>query len=137
MTNIGSEIRRLREERGMTQQELAWRAGISNTTMYKTEVGKTEPRLSIVEKLAAALGVDPAEILFPKAAAPQGSPNSEGGTHTHRTARSHMEPLTARSSATVTVDRELLHNALEAVGAGTITPESAERQLLVGADAGI
>jgi transcriptional regulator with XRE-family HTH domain len=68
MTDIGNEIRRLREERGWTQQDLAYRAGVSNTTMWKTEMGHSTPRLPVLEKFAEALGVDVRDLL-PKEAA--------------------------------------------------------------------
>lgn len=63
MTDIGNEIRRLREERGWTQQELAYRAGVSTTTMWKTEAGRATPRLPVLEKFAEALGVDVRDLL--------------------------------------------------------------------------
>jgi len=66
MNEIGNEIRRLRKERGMTQEELAHIAGISHTTLWQAETGRTTPRMWIAEKIADALGVEASDILFPK-----------------------------------------------------------------------
>lgn len=55
--SIGGNIRRLRRERGMTQQELAKAVGVSQASLANWEVGKTRPRSGSVERLADALGV--------------------------------------------------------------------------------
>jgi transcriptional regulator with XRE-family HTH domain len=81
MTDIGKEIRRLRKERKMTQQTLAAKAGISGTTLWQAETGRTTPRLPVVEKIAAALGVDSEEILFPKAEALKFQPDVDEGSY--------------------------------------------------------
>ena len=39
-------IRQLREERGWTQLELAYRLGVTPVTIYNWERGRTEPRVS-------------------------------------------------------------------------------------------
>jgi transcriptional regulator with XRE-family HTH domain len=51
-------LERLRWDEGLWQQELAWRAGLSAATISNLEGGRdTDPRLSTVVALAAALGV--------------------------------------------------------------------------------
>lgn len=52
----------LRVNQGLTQRELARRAGVSNTSLWKIERGggATPPTL---KKLADALGVKPADLL--------------------------------------------------------------------------
>lgn len=54
-----------RRRRGLTQQELADRAGISIEMINKIERGVSSPRFPNIEKLAAALEVDPAELFSP------------------------------------------------------------------------
>jgi len=55
---FGERLRRLRENRGWTLQELASRAEVPYETIYRTEKGlHAEPRLSVAVKLARALGV--------------------------------------------------------------------------------
>ena len=61
--DIGERIAELREERALTQVELAERARISPSTLSLIESGKVEhPHVSTIRKLAKALGVEP-EIL--------------------------------------------------------------------------
>ena len=51
-----------RKRAGFTQEELAERAGISVDTVAKIEVGATGARFPMIEKIAGALQVDPAEL---------------------------------------------------------------------------
>jgi transcriptional regulator with XRE-family HTH domain len=46
----------LRNAAGLTQEELATRAGVARTTIAKLELGDHQPNLDTVRKLAAALG---------------------------------------------------------------------------------
>ncbi|MGB9920922.1 MAG: LexA family protein [Moorellales bacterium] len=60
---IGVRIRRLREERGMSQAELARRAGISPQYMCDIELDRANPALGTLERVAAALGVTVAALV--------------------------------------------------------------------------
>jgi len=51
-----------RKRAGFTQEELAERAGVSIDTVAKIEVGATGARFPMIEKIAGALQVDPAEL---------------------------------------------------------------------------
>jgi transcriptional regulator with XRE-family HTH domain len=54
----GAVVRRLREERGWTQGQLAYHAGVDQSRVSKIESGAhRDTRLSTVTRLAAALGV--------------------------------------------------------------------------------
>ena len=55
MTAIGSQIHRLREHLGMTQAQLARRAGTTQQAIALIEADKVDPRLSTLQKIAAAL----------------------------------------------------------------------------------
>ena len=55
-------IRQLREERGWTQLELAYRLGVTPVTIYNWERGRTEPRVSQFRQLARLFGVSMDEI---------------------------------------------------------------------------
>lgn len=55
---IGEEVRRLRLERGLSQQELAERIGLSQSVIARLEAGGVEPRLSTLDRVAEALGVE-------------------------------------------------------------------------------
>ena len=69
MSEIGKEIKRLREERGWSQAQLAVYAGSSQPTVNQIESGKRNPSTRTLEKLAATFGVEVGE-LFPKAQPP-------------------------------------------------------------------
>lgn len=49
-------IRTLRFERGMTQEELALRTGVSRQTIMSIERGATNPSVLLAYKISAALG---------------------------------------------------------------------------------
>ena len=59
----GSMIRRLREEKRLTQEELASRIFVSNNAVSKWETGQGFPDISLLEPLADALGVSVIELL--------------------------------------------------------------------------
>ena len=50
-----NNIKKFRELRGMTQDELSRRVGVDRVTIANWEAGKTEPKLSHALKLAEAL----------------------------------------------------------------------------------
>ncbi len=52
---LHNNIRRLRFERGMTQEELALRVGVSRQTIMSIERGATNPSVLLAYKLAMAL----------------------------------------------------------------------------------
>jgi transcriptional regulator with XRE-family HTH domain len=54
---LGPELRRIREERGLTVGELAEKSGISATTIRGMERGAREARGDTVAKLAKPLGL--------------------------------------------------------------------------------
>ena len=59
----GATIRQLRENRGLTQAELADQIGVSSKTVSKWETAKGLPDLSLLEPLAAALGISVVELM--------------------------------------------------------------------------
>jgi transcriptional regulator with XRE-family HTH domain len=63
------EIRRIRKERGISQQRLAELAGVDKVTIVHIEGGKVSPKVETLEKLARALDVEVADF-FPKAQEP-------------------------------------------------------------------
>ena len=56
-------IKALREGRGLTQRALADAVGVTDKAVSKWESGRGLPDISLVESLAAALGVSVAELL--------------------------------------------------------------------------
>ncbi len=65
MESFGTRIRRLRDERYLSQAELALKAGISKNTLNRIETGKTVAIQRTVRKIAEALGVGPHDLAAP------------------------------------------------------------------------
>ncbi len=55
-------LRELRLARALSQRDLAEQAGVTQKTVLDLELGRKEPLLQTIRKLAAALGVEPAEV---------------------------------------------------------------------------
>jgi transcriptional regulator with XRE-family HTH domain len=62
---VAANIVRVRREKGLSQEGLAWEAGVNRSYMAKIETGKTWVGLEIVVKLAAVLQIEPHELLMP------------------------------------------------------------------------
>ena len=60
---FGETLRRLRMEKGFTQQQLADRLHIDRTSVTKWETGQRLPEVAAVSQIAEALGVDAAALL--------------------------------------------------------------------------
>lgn len=69
-------LKDVRRRRALTQQQLADRAGVNRVTIARIEGGKDAPFPTTVRKVAAALGVDPEELLEPVAATAANGPPS-------------------------------------------------------------
>lgn len=62
---LGLNIRRLRQERGLTQEALADAVELAPTYVGQLERGRRNPTLAVVERMAALFGVDPLDLLKP------------------------------------------------------------------------
>jgi transcriptional regulator with XRE-family HTH domain len=60
---LAIRIKELREKKGISQEELAHRAGLSRTGMGFVETGKRWPRLDTLMKVAQGLNVTVDELL--------------------------------------------------------------------------
>jgi transcriptional regulator with XRE-family HTH domain len=67
--NLADNIRRLREARNMSQQQIATISGIPRPTWASLETGTANPTLAVLNKAASALNVSIEELV--------GSPRSE------------------------------------------------------------
>lgn len=56
-------MRRLREAKHLSQEQFAFEAGIHRTYVSDLERGARNPTITIVEKVALALGVRASELL--------------------------------------------------------------------------
>jgi transcriptional regulator with XRE-family HTH domain len=60
---FANNLRRLRHEKGISQEDLAYAADVNRTYISKLEKGVTYVGLEIIGKLAAVLDVEPAALL--------------------------------------------------------------------------
>jgi transcriptional regulator with XRE-family HTH domain len=60
---FATNLRRLRHERGLSQDDLAYEAEVSRSYLSQLEKGVFYASLKIIGRLAEALGVEPAELL--------------------------------------------------------------------------
>src|ERR671932_2612551 len=58
-----TRFRVLRRERGLTQQELGRKSGLSRSFLSQVETGNRVPSLSSLTRISAALGVMPIDVL--------------------------------------------------------------------------
>lgn len=60
---FGQALRQAREEAGVSQEELAHRAGIDRTFVSRAERGANQPALATVLQLAHALGLSAVSLV--------------------------------------------------------------------------
>jgi len=62
-TRLGKNLRRLRNEKELSQEAFAFEAKIHRTYVSDIERGARNPTITVVEKLAVALGVTMGQLL--------------------------------------------------------------------------
>ncbi|WP_255378155.1 helix-turn-helix transcriptional regulator [Quadrisphaera sp. DSM 44207] len=82
---MGAQIRRRREQRGMSAAELARRAGISKATLSGLEAGSGNPTIDTLDAIAVALSIPLTDLLARPTSAgpvlvPATPPNTDGPT---------------------------------------------------------
>jgi transcriptional regulator with XRE-family HTH domain len=60
---MAARLKALREQRRLTQEQLAEKSGVSRTYLARLETGHHDPTVSMLEKLAKALGVKVGRLL--------------------------------------------------------------------------
>ncbi len=60
---LGLNVKRLREERGLSQEGLAFEAGLHRTYVSGVERGVRNPTVTVLEKLAVAFGITMGDLL--------------------------------------------------------------------------
>lgn len=60
---IGDKIKELRLQNGLTQKSLGEKCGIAEPTIRKYELGKLNPKVGTIKKIADALNVPVSEII--------------------------------------------------------------------------
>jgi transcriptional regulator with XRE-family HTH domain len=62
--DAGSTLRRLRNEAGLTQAEVASRLGWDKTRLSKYENGRLQMSIRVIEEIATALGFKPEAVIL-------------------------------------------------------------------------
>jgi len=60
---LAKNLRRLRTERGWSQEDFADRAGLHRTYVSDIERGARNPTITVVEKLAVPLGLSASDLI--------------------------------------------------------------------------
>lgn len=60
---LAGNVRRLRQERGLTQERLAEQAGLHMTDIARIETLRRDPGVRVLVKLARGLGVPACDLL--------------------------------------------------------------------------
>ena len=60
---LGDNVRRLRTDKGWSQEDYADRAGIHRTYVSDIERGRRNPTITVVEKLAGPFGIAVGDLL--------------------------------------------------------------------------
>ncbi len=76
-SHLAKNLRRLREERGLTQQQIAERSGVPRATWTSLESGNANPTLAVLSKAAEALEVSIEELIGPPRTACQFFPAAD------------------------------------------------------------
>jgi len=71
---FATNLRRLRNEKGLSQDDLAYEAEVSRSYLSQLEKGEFYASLKIVGRLAEALKVEPAELLKTQDASQRSAP---------------------------------------------------------------
>lgn len=60
---VGKNVRKFRDKRGLSQEELAFETDLHRTYISGVERGVRNPTVLVVERLAKALKIQPFELL--------------------------------------------------------------------------
>jgi transcriptional regulator with XRE-family HTH domain len=75
LARLGAAVRKLREERGLSQHEFAVAAGVGERRIRALEAGRLDPDYVLLVRLAKALGVRAGALVL-RAEAPAGEERS-------------------------------------------------------------
>lgn len=61
---VGERIKQIRNEKNISQQDLAAKCNFEKSNLSRLEAGRTDPKLSTLEKVAVGLGVPMYELFM-------------------------------------------------------------------------
>jgi predicted transcriptional regulator/transcriptional regulator with XRE-family HTH domain len=132
LATLGQRIRHFRGAAGKTLDQLGVEVGIAGSQLSLMENGRREPRLSLLQSLAAALGVQVSDLLEEKPPTPRAALEIELDRMQHSAVYAGLGLPSIRPSrstsddtlrAIVGLHKELARRAREAIA----TPEEARR----------
>jgi transcriptional regulator with XRE-family HTH domain len=94
-SDFAINVWRIREERGLTQQQLAERAGLKQPRVAEIERSDANPTLLTISRIAHALGVTPDRLLLDADRKPAAKPEAAS-----EAASGGLAPPTPRSAST-------------------------------------
>jgi transcriptional regulator with XRE-family HTH domain len=62
VTRVGKNVRAIREARGLTQEQVATRAGLALSDVGRIERGQRDPGVRVLVRIARGLGVPPTDF---------------------------------------------------------------------------
>ena len=63
IVTFGRNVRQARKDKGWTQEQLAFEAGVKRAYLSEVENGQRNVSLDVVEKLARALDLEPSTLM--------------------------------------------------------------------------
>lgn len=78
MSDFARNVKRRRAERGMSQEQLAEKLGVTRQTVSNWERSVSFPELPTLELIASALDTDPASLIYPEQ---RSAPELSGGLY--------------------------------------------------------
>jgi transcriptional regulator with XRE-family HTH domain len=90
---FGQQLQRLRTSRGLTQEQLAVKAGLVHVYVTKLEQGEHDPTLTMLVRLAKALRVSVTELLGESVSASQWWQVGEARFATREEAEDHARTV--------------------------------------------
>jgi transcriptional regulator with XRE-family HTH domain len=128
MLPFGQTVRRWRQERGLTQADLAKAAGVPRPNLSRIESGSAEVSLRTLRSLAWALGVTPGTLADGRTPAP-GKALSRSALERIAAGAVHLRTLRdARENALAVHLRSLLGPRMRALGRHWVQPRRQVRR---------
>lgn len=106
---LSDRLRRLRRERGMTRTALSDRTGISKTTLWAWETGKTMPRHTNILVLAKVFGLTDQQLLMGENNAPAPQRQEARPENSARTLSSLVDQAKDAIARAAGTDRSKIH----------------------------
>lgn len=66
MSQVGHNIKKYREQKGMTQEEMAEQLNVTRQTVSSWETGRTEPDIETLHRIGVCLEVTVEELIYSK-----------------------------------------------------------------------